>query len=365
MRLSNLRSVGAGAITSSALVLILAASGLVNADDQPDPKLRAGGSGAPMAGHATDEQLEKLVAPIAIYPDKLLDDVLGATQYPSQLAAAADFIKSPKGALQVDPSWPPSVKALLKYPSVLLNLDGNLMWAVRLGNAAKSQQKAVEAAIQYVRGKAAAAGNLKTTSQQTVTDDNGDYEIQPASADVTYVPQYDPAYLYVPGAYYGGYGYVGRPMLAWGSGVALGAALADHHYVHGGYPHYTWAHPGAGHAAGVTQGRRQGFAAGAAATQGGNHVHYHIHNYAGFGGGGFNGGGFRSGAARAGAGGSRAGGFEAGGARMGGFQTGGSRAGSFQGGGFGDVNHFSGGAGFGGFRGGGMGGGMRGGGRRR
>ena len=382
MRVSSRRVLGVHGILLNVLLLVFLASTLVRAEDDPDPSLRAGGSGAPMAGHASDAQLEKLVAPIALYPDKLLDDVLEASQSPSQLAAAAEFLKAPKGALKEDPSWPDSVKALLSYPSVLANMDANLMWVARLGNAAQSQQKAVEQAIQYVRAQAAKAGNLKSTSQQTVTDDGGSYEIQPVNPDDVQVPQYDPAYIYVPGAFYGGYGYRGHPMLTWGAGVATGAAWANHHYVHGDYPYYHWAAPragaaGAGYAAGrregaatgaatgaamgrasgLEQGRRQGFAAGAARSNGDMHVHYHIHNYAGYGGAanGFGDHGF----------GTHGFGDPGFGARGMGAAP---RAGGFgAGGGFGarDQGRFSGGAGFGGFRSGGGGARFGGGGRRR
>ncbi len=356
-------------IAFNVVALILIAGALVKADDQPDTDLRAGASGEDtiLAGSATDEQLEKLVAPVALYPDTLLTEVLDACQHPSAIVAAGDFLKAQKGTVTPDPQWPKSINALLHYPDVLMNMDGNLGWATRLGNAWKTQKADVKAAVNYVRQNAAKAGNLKSNDKQNVSDDDGDYSITSADPSVLYVPQYDPAYLYVPGAYYGGYGYVGAPMLHFASGMAVGAAIANHHYVHGAYPGYHWAHPeAAAYGAGMHRGRAQGFAMGAAAAGprtygtfggaahaagGASSVHYHVHNHnygaAGVGGAGF---GARPGAGVGGDAGF--GGGAAGGAH---FGLGGDAGfgGGAAGGGFGARGGFSGGAGFGGFRGGG------------
>ena len=325
MRHSITRNVGLCAFVCTALALILITSSLVDADDQEDPSLRAGGGGedAIVPGSATDEQLEKLVAPVALYPDALLAKVLDACKHPSAITAAGDFLRSSEESAKPDPNWPPSIQALLHYPNVLMNMDGNLGWATRLGAAWRFQQSAAKAAVNYVRQQAQQAGNLESNEHQTVSDDGGTFGITSTGSDVMYVPQYDPAYLYVPGAFYGGHGYAGAPRLHFARGMAVGAAIANHHYVHGDYPHYRWAPPGAAYGAGLQQGRRQGVGAGAAAgnrasdaSGGGNHVHYHVHHHYGDAGGGFG-------------------------------------MGMQQGGFGGGVNHFGGGAHFGGFHGGG------------
>ncbi len=379
MELSKTQTTGLGLVITCAVVVILLTGAFVSADDQPDPSLRAGAKGEQsiMAGSATDAQLEKLVAPVALYPDSLLKAVLDACTHPSDVVAAGDFLKAKQGTVTPNPQWPTSIEALLHYPDVLMNMDGNLGWATRLGNAWSQQQKTVEEAVNYVRQKAQQAGNLKSNDKQTVADNDGNVTITSPDPSVVYVPQYDPAYLYVPGAFYGGYGYAGAPVLHFATGMAVGAAIANHNYVHGAYPHYAWAHPagayrthpGAAYGAGVEHGRAQGFAAGtAAANRGGagdTHVHYHVHNnYNGFGGaghGGFGGagvGGF-GGAGRGGLGGADRGGDNRGG--FGGGGLGGENRSGFGGGGFGGANRggfggggrFGGGAGFGGFHGGG------------
>ena len=99
--------------------------------------------------------------------------------------------------------WDPSVKALAAFPSVLGNMDKNLSWTSSLGDAYYNQQQDVMDAIQVMRQRAQQAGNLKTTPQQTVTTQDSDIVIQPASPDVVYVPAYDPWLVY------------GDPILAW------------------------------------------------------------------------------------------------------------------------------------------------------
>src|ERR1700722_2248056 len=126
----------------------------------------------------TPEQLEQLVAPIALYPDSLVAQILAASTFPEQVVEADRWVQSHpdlKGdalAEAVDQqSWDPSVKALTAFPSVLGNMDKNISWTASLGDAYYNQQQEVMDAVQVMRKKAQAAGNLKTTEQQTVTDD--------------------------------------------------------------------------------------------------------------------------------------------------------------------------------------------------
>ena len=152
----------------------------------------------------TSEQLDALVAPIALYPDALVAQVLAAAGYPEQLAFADYWMSQNKSltgtalaqAVDQEP-WDASVKALTQFPSVLHNLASNLTWTSNLGEAFENQQPDVMAAVQRMRAKAQAAGNLQSNSQIEVTQQTpGTIVIQPANPQVVYVPQYNPAVVY-------------------------------------------------------------------------------------------------------------------------------------------------------------------------
>jgi Protein of unknown function (DUF3300) len=124
----------------------------------------------------TPEELQRLVAPIALYPDSLVAQILAAATFPEQVVEANRWVQEHpdlKGdalAQAVDQmQWDPSVKALTAFPSVLGNMDKNLSWTSSLGDASYNQQQDVMDAVQVMRQKAEAAGNLKNTPQQTVT----------------------------------------------------------------------------------------------------------------------------------------------------------------------------------------------------
>jgi len=149
------------------------------------------------------EQLDKLVAPIALYPDALMAQILAASAYPTQIVEADRMVRDHpqlKGkdlaqeAEQQD--WDPSVKALVEFPTVLANLDRDLSWTSELGQAYQNQQDDVMQAIQYMRHKAYDAGNLRSTPQERVYEEGPNVDIQPADPDVVYVPAYNPAYVY-------------------------------------------------------------------------------------------------------------------------------------------------------------------------
>ena len=191
---------------------------------------------APPYAQQTPEQLQRLVAPIALYPDSLVAQILAASTFPEQVVEADRWVQAHpdlKGealgqAVDQQP-WDPSVKALTAFPSVLGNMDKNLSWTSSLGDAYYNQQQDVMDAVQVMRQKAEAAGNLKTTPQQTITnDDYGDINIAPVSPDVVYVPAYDPWLIYgysilpwpgwyeYPGIWWGG------PYINWGFGFGIG-----------------------------------------------------------------------------------------------------------------------------------------------
>src|SRR6266487_2689748 len=188
------------------------------------------------------EELASLVAPIALYPDPLLAQTLAASTYPLeviQLQQWMDRNKDLKGKALADAvakqQWDPSIQAMVEFPDVVQRLAGNIQWTTDLGNAFLAQQSDVMDAVQRMRGKAQSKGTLKTSAQQTVetkTVEGGKKVIvvEPSSPDVVYVPSYDPevvygppppAYPYYPYTYPG---YVPGTALAWGAGIALGAA---------------------------------------------------------------------------------------------------------------------------------------------
>src|SRR6201988_233273 len=161
----------------------------------------------------TAEQLQQLVAPIALYPDELVAQILAASTYPTEIVEAERWLQqnsSLKGAQlasEVDKqSWDPSVKALTQFPSVLANMDKNLSWTSALGVAYFNDQQAVLDAVQVMRKRAQNAGTLKSTAQENVTTQGSTIIIEPANPQVVYLPAYDPWIVYgAPLAVYPGY----------------------------------------------------------------------------------------------------------------------------------------------------------------
>jgi Protein of unknown function (DUF3300) len=202
------------------------------AQDQPAP---AQGADGPAYQTQSPEQLQQLVAPIALYPDSLVAQILAASTFPEQVVEADRWAQSHqdlKGddlgkAVDKEP-WDPSVKALAAFPSVLGNMDKNLSWTSSLGDAYYNQQQDLMDAIQVMRQKAEQAGNLSSTPQQTVTTQGPTIVIEPAAPDVVYVPAYDPWLVYGPGidAWPGWYPYpgiwFGGPRLSFGIGFGIG-----------------------------------------------------------------------------------------------------------------------------------------------
>jgi hypothetical protein len=182
-------------------------------------------------------QLQALVAPIALYPDSLVAQILTAATFPDQVAIGNYWMQQNKSltgnALMqaVDKeSWDPSVKALTQFPSVLANLANNLTWTSSLGEAYHNQQAEVMAAIQTLRAQAKAAGNLKSTPQITVTQQAPQtIVIQPANPQIVYVPVYNPAVIYgVPYVTpsYSATDVAVASVIGFGAGIAVGAMMS-------------------------------------------------------------------------------------------------------------------------------------------
>ena len=151
------------------------------------------------AAQQTPAQLQQLVAPIALYPDALVAQILAAATYPDQIVEADRWLqqhtdlKGEQLGQEVDKQpWDPSVKALAEFPSVLANMDKNLSWTSSLGDAYVNQQQDVMNAVQVMRDRAEKAGNLKSTSQEKVSKQGQTIVIEPANPQVVYVPEYDP-----------------------------------------------------------------------------------------------------------------------------------------------------------------------------
>ena len=188
-------------------------------------------------GPLTSEELDGIVAPIALYPDALVAQILGAATFPYEIVDATLWLKdnsqlkSEALAKQVDQqSWDPAVKALTQFPSVLDNLAKNLAWTSALGEASATQQGDVMAAVQRMRAKAQAAGNLKSSPEIKVVQESPQtIVIQPANPQIVYVPVYNPALIYGVPYVYPGYVYVAPPpstaVIAFGVGIAVGAMM--------------------------------------------------------------------------------------------------------------------------------------------
>ncbi|MGA7080940.1 MAG: DUF3300 domain-containing protein [Terriglobales bacterium] len=207
----------------------------------------AQGSSAPAPAPLSADQLDSMVAPIALYPDALVAQVLAAATNPDQLTYADDWLAQNRNltgsalAQAVDQqSWDPSIKALTQFPSVMDNLAHNLSWTSSLGQAFANQQADVMAAVQTMRAKAQAAGALQSNSQITVTQPaSNTIVIQPANPQVVYVPQYNPAVVF--GASVVVPYYVAPPLpvasfgLYFGTGITIGASFGGGGWVGGGF----------------------------------------------------------------------------------------------------------------------------------
>ncbi|WP_229678826.1 DUF3300 domain-containing protein [Silvimonas amylolytica] len=210
-----------------------------------------------VSGQAADDQslsnaqLDQLVAPIALYPDSLLSQLLMATTYPDEFAKAYEWSKAHPDAKGDDAvkqvesqNWDPSVASMVAFPEVLITLGGQPKWVKDMGDAFLGQTSGVMDAIQRLRAQAQKAGNLKSNEQVTVSSQPATTSssqqvivVEPAKPDVVYVPTYNPTVVYGAWAYptYPPYYYPPPPGywfstavmtgVAWGVGIAVGNAL--------------------------------------------------------------------------------------------------------------------------------------------
>jgi uncharacterized membrane protein YgcG len=207
------------------------------------------------AEQQSPEQLQELVAPIALYPDALIAQILAAATYPEQVVEGQKWLAQHKDlqgsqlAQEVDKQpWDASVKAMTQFPAVLANMSQNLAWTSELGDAHLNQQEELSQAIQVMRERAKQAGNLQTTSQEKVKTKGQTIEIEPADPQVVYVPEYDPWLVYgAPlGIFPGWYPYPGLfldgPGIDFGLGFGIGLFAGFGWGWHGWG--YDWHHGG-------------------------------------------------------------------------------------------------------------------------
>lgn len=193
----------------------------------------------------TVDELDRLLAPIALYPDALIALILPASTVPADVVLAARLLRDNPDdrAAQVEQAaWDESVKSLTNYPEVLAWMDENLPWTKQLGEAFVAQPADVMQAVQRLRAKARVAGTLVDTPQQQVITEPHVIRIVPAQPDVIYVPSYDPDIVFYGSPYY--YGYP-QPFLTFGIGVAVGSWLAfdcdwHRHTIWAGDRHRRW-----------------------------------------------------------------------------------------------------------------------------
>jgi hypothetical protein len=219
--------------------LLMAGVYLSPQDQQPQP------AAAPERAKLSSDELDSLVAPIALHPDPLLAQILAASTYPLEIVQLQQWMAKNPGlkdqalmdAVQKE-GWDPAVQALAPLPEVLKQLADNIKWTSELGNAVLAQQSDVMDAVQRMRKKAKDKGNLQSTEQQKVetkvVESKSVIVIEPSSPEVVYVPSYNPVVVYGPPvyAYYPyppiyypppGY-YYGGMAISFGMGVAMGAA---------------------------------------------------------------------------------------------------------------------------------------------
>ena len=224
-------------LSVSLTLLLSTAPQILNGAQTPEGAPAASGNPTEPAAQ-TASQLQALVAPIALYPDNLVAEILAAATFPDQVAIADYWLQQNKNLTgnalvqAVDKqSWDPSVKGLAQFPTVLNNMAKSLSWTSQLGEAYHNQKSQIMSAIQSLRAEAKAAGNLKSTAQMTVQQQSPQtIVIEPANPEVVYVPQYNPAIVY-------GYPYVtpgytaaevaATSALSFGAGVALRAGRAS------------------------------------------------------------------------------------------------------------------------------------------
>lgn len=190
------------------------------------------------------EELAQMLAPIALYPDALLSQVLMAATYPIEVIEADRWVKQHPGltgdALDtglLDQEWDPSVKAICHFPSILARMSERIAETTNLGNAFLAQESEMMEVIQQLRASAYNAGNLNSNSEQNVIVEQETIIIEPADPEIIYVPYYDPYYVY------GSWWYPAYPPYYWGPpGTGIGIGISFWPGVYFGFTFADWAY---------------------------------------------------------------------------------------------------------------------------
>jgi hypothetical protein len=257
-------------LTGVALAVV-AAQGVPMADTAAPAVAGVEGETAAVAERPafSQERIEQMVAPIALYPDSLLAQVLMAATYPLEIVQASRWVKQHPDlkdealdAALLDESWDPSVKTLVLFPDVLKRLNDNLDWTQDLGDAFLAQEGDVMDAVQRLRHEAQQTGALKDTAQQKVVVEKQTIVVEPADPQVVYVPTYDPSVVYgtpAPATVYYPAVYqqpvytssATDQLVSFGAGLLVGGLLTaaimwddddDDWYDGWGYRHHIWHH---------------------------------------------------------------------------------------------------------------------------
>jgi hypothetical protein len=250
-KIGQLTRRGLAIVLSGVMIMIPMGQDSAFAQSVPPPAAD-NGQQAPQAQPLSADQLDQLVAPIALYPDALVAQVLAAATYPTQVVEADRWRQSQGNASAEQiaagadaQNWDASVKALTAFPTVLAQMDKNIQWTTDLGNAYYNQPQDVMDSVQAMRQKAQSAGQLRSTPQLAVSNDGGAIQIAPANPTVVYVPVYNPWVVYgTPFPPFPGYYYYPPPGiffggLAIGFGIGIGVGL----FAHWGWG---WGHWGMG-----------------------------------------------------------------------------------------------------------------------
>ena len=190
----------------------------------------------------TEQELDDLLATIALYPDPLLAQILPASTYPAELTDAAGWLRSGGDPSSIDEqNWDENIRAIAHYPDVLYMMADNMDWTASVGDAFLNQPEDVTNSIQRLRWQAQRLGNLVSTDQETVIIEGEYIQIVPAQPQYVYVPQYDPSVIYAqswtPGI---------SPFITFGLGLAIGSWLdldfdwGRHHVFYHGWNRSGW-----------------------------------------------------------------------------------------------------------------------------
>ena len=251
-RVGPLTRQGLAIVLSALMIIVPMGLGDAFAQSPPDRPAEESSQPGPQEQPLSAGQLDQLVAPVALYPDALVAQVLAAATYPTQVVEA-DRWRQAQGNAPAEQiaagaetqNWDPSVKALTAFPTVLAQLDRNLRWTTDLGNAYYNQPQDVMDAVQAMRQKARDAGQLRSTPQQVVTSAGGMITVAPANPTVVYVPVYNPWVVYGgPFPIYPGYYYAAPPGIFWGGlAIGFGVGIGIGYFAHWGWG---WGHWGMG-----------------------------------------------------------------------------------------------------------------------